>query len=67
MRLAFHEELDEKVKQGPLRNGLSVIIISYLWIKLSALKILIIVNYRTLHAASHLTTCPDVKSPVMSL
>ena len=62
LRLKFHEELNEKVKQGPLRCCLSVITLSYLWIKLSVVKILMNLNWRTLHDTPHLAARPHVES-----
>ena len=67
LRLTFHEELDEKVKQGPLRCCLSVITLSYLWIKLSVVKILMTLNWRTLHGTPHLAARPHVESSGLSL
>ena len=62
LRLTFHEELNEKVKQGPLRCCLSVITLSYPWIKLSVVKILMNLNWRTLHDTPHLAARPHVES-----
>ena len=67
LRLTFHEELNEKVKQGPLRCCLSVITLSYPWIKLSVVKILMNLNWRTLHDTPHLAASPHVESSGLSL
>ena len=67
LRLTFHEELYEKVIQGPLRFCLIIITLSYLLIKLSCSNILSSVDYRTLHATPHLAARPHTLFSDLSL